>query len=270
MRLSLLKLSTLCMPLSVALFSLVLGACSSQHLLVKRADFEAAEQCLQTRQENQIQRREQQQALLETLGLIQETLALQQQNDSLIHQLRQRAKTSSSSVVDAPGCETPEREVPVSGDLLNKLVVGTNEPVALIDLGLVLDARIDTGATTSSLDARDIELFERDGEEWVRFKIEHPETGQLIPLERRRVRGVRIVQSSTEEAERRPVVQLQITLGTHTQLAEFTLTSRRHLESPLLIGRNVLRDVMLVDVGQSNITRPQTPAVPVNGRGGSE
>jgi len=269
MRLSLLKLSTLCMPLSVALFSLVLGACSSQHLLVKRADFEAARQCLQAREEGQIQRREQQEQLLETLRLIQETLALQQQNDSLIHQLRRNAK-ASSSMTDAPGCKTPDGEASVSGDLLNKLVVGTNEPVALIDLGLVLDARIDTGATTSSLDARDIELFERDGEEWVRFKIEHPETGQLIPLERRRVRGVRIVQSSTEEAERRPVVQLQITLGTHTQLAEFTLTSRRHLESPLLIGRNVLRDVMLVDVGQSNITRPQTPAVPVNGRGGSE
>ena len=266
MRLSLSKL----MVLSLALLSLVLAACSSQHLLVKRADFETAEQCLQAREEGRVQRRAQQDQLLETLRLIQETLALKQQNDSLIHQLQQSAKTSTPSVADTPGCETPDGEISVSGDLLNKLVVGTNEPVALIDLGLVLDARIDTGATTSSLDARAIELFERDGEEWVRFKVEHPETGKLIPLERHRVRGVRIVQSSTEEAERRPVVQLQITLGPHTQLAEFTLTSRRHLESPLLIGRNILRDVMLVDVAQSNTTRPQTSGAAANGEGGPE
>jgi len=264
-----LSLSTF-MTLFVALLSLVLGACSSQHLLVKRADFEAAKQCLQARQEDRMQRREQQNQLLETLSLMQETLALQQQNDSLIHQLRQSAKISPPSVVEAPGCEQPERELSAPGGLLDKLVVGTNEPVALIDLGLVLDARIDTGATTSSLDARDIELFERDGEEWVGFKVENPQTGKLITLERQRARGVRIVQSSSEEAERRPVVRLRITLGSHTQLAEFTLTSRSHLESPLLIGRNVLRDVMLVDVAQSNITRPQTSEAPAEGRDGVE
>ena len=258
------------MTLLMALGSLLLGACSSQHLMVKRADWERAQQCLQGQSERQAQLQEQQNQLLDTLVLIQETLALQQQNDSLVQQLRQSAKVSPPSTSGQTCCGQLERDLSGSGDLLNKLVVGTNEPVALIDLGLVLDARIDTGATTSSLDARAIELFERDGEEWVRFKVEHPETGELIPLERQRVRGVRIVQSSTEEAERRPVVQLQMTLGPHTQLAEFTLTSRRHLESPLLIGRNILRDVMLVDVGQSNITQPQISEAPANGQGGSE
>jgi outer membrane biosynthesis protein TonB len=55
------------------------------------------------------------------------------------------------------------------------------------------------------------------------------------------------------------VVEMRITLGKITQNAEFTLADRSNLEQPMLIGRNVLRDVMLVDVSRSEIVPPVRP-----------
>jgi hypothetical protein len=43
-------------------------------------------------------------------------------------------------------------------------------------------------------------------------------------------------------------------IGDHQQEAEFTLTNRENLSHRVLIGRNVLRDVMLIDVGREFTT----------------
>jgi hypothetical protein len=50
-----------------------------------------------------------------------------------------------------------------------KIVIGRLEKFLIIPPGQVFHARIDTGATTSSLDARDIQIFERDGSKWILF-----------------------------------------------------------------------------------------------------
>ena len=46
-----------------------------------------------------------------------------------------------------------------------KLVVGLAETGYLPDLDLQLDAKIDTGASRTSIDARNLQPFERDGKE---------------------------------------------------------------------------------------------------------
>ena len=140
-----------------------------------------------------------------------------------------------------------------SADSTSKLLVGQLEQVWMQNLNLSLPARIDTGAETSSLDARNIELFERNSRRWVRFEILHPETGEPLPLERRLKRMVTIMQSNLPDSERRPVIKLGITIGTISQTAEFTLSDRSHLEYQVLVGRNILKDVMVVDVSKENI-----------------
>lgn len=141
-----------------------------------------------------------------------------------------------------------------------KQVVGAVEKVFISPPGLILPARIDTGAATSSIDARKIETFERNGEPWVRFFILNPDNGEKIELECKVVRKVRILQAVTEEEKtRRQVVELLVTLGNTVLTAEFTLADRSHMEFPVLIGRNILMDSMTVDISKKYISTPIPP-----------
>ncbi|GAA0794549.1 ATP-dependent zinc protease family protein [Marinobacterium sediminicola] len=169
--------------------------------------------------------------------------ALNEQNEKLSRLRPARNRT-----------QLPPSSQPGSGHYEGKLVVGEVEKIYLALPGLMLDARIDSGATTSSLHASNILRFERDGRNWVRFDIQNPQSGERITLERELSRNANIIQSNTEDAERRPVVELPFVIGNHRQSAEFTLSDRSHLTYPMLIGRNVLRDVMLIDVGREYVT----------------
>lgn len=137
-----------------------------------------------------------------------------------------------------------------------KLVVGRFEKVWLPNLDVVLAARVDTGAETASIDARNIELFERNGKRWVRFEIVHPDSGEGVGVEREVARMVSIIQASQPEGERRPVIKMEIVIGSMKQTAEFTLSDRSHLDHQVLIGRNILQDVMVVDVSKKNNVPP--------------
>lgn len=131
----------------------------------------------------------------------------------------------------------------------DKLVVGSVEKVHIYPSDLVMDARIDTGAETSSIDARNIEEFERDGKAWVRFTLVDRKTNTPHTIELKAVRTVKILQSSVDQGhDKRVVVQLKVTLGDKTEVSEFTLTDREHMKYPVLIGRSALKDLIIVDV----------------------
>jgi hypothetical protein len=151
-----------------------------------------------------------------------------------------------------------------------KMVVGGLEAVWFPDLGLELTARIDTGAETASLDAREIQQFERDGKPWVRFTILNPKTDTPETLERRLVRTVGIYQSGAAEATRRPVVKLGILIGQIEQTAEFSLSDRSHMGYQVMIGRSILKDVMVVDVSRKNIAPYVRPDKKPNADGAAQ
>lgn len=148
--------------------------------------------------------------------------------------------------------------------LANKAVVGRSEWIGLPDVGTYLKARVDSGANTSSLSARDITRFERDGANWVRFRLGLTDDDVVVddvreewieaPVERR----VRIVQASGEES--RPVVSLMMTLGPIREPVEFTLNDRSHLNYPVLLGRRFLMDIAVIDVAETYLhERPEFP-----------
>lgn len=148
--------------------------------------------------------------------------------------------------------------------LAGKVLVGRNEWIGLPGVGTYLKARIDSGANTSSLSATEITPFERDGEDWVRFKLGVNEDDVVVedvvdewievPVERR----VRIIQAAGEES--RPVISLIMTLGPIREPVEFTLNDRSHLSYPVLLGRRFLLDISVIDVAQTYIhERPEFP-----------
>ena len=62
---------------------------------------------------------------------------------------------------------------------------------------------------------------------------------------------VSIRQASSEELERRVVIELDIRLGKQLQTTEFTLTDRTRMTYPVLLGRAFLMDLYVVDVAKS-------------------
>ena len=127
-------------------------------------------------------------------------------------------------------------------------VVGLREWVALPDLGVAgLRAKIDTGASTSSLHATDIEPFERDGEKWVRFTAH---LGSVVQLRHRRCEAplvtMKTIKSSNGHAQVRYVISTTLALGDRVWRVEFTLACRKAMRYRLLLGSKALIDGQLV------------------------
>ena len=120
-------------------------------------------------------------------------------------------------------------------------VIGLREWINLPELGMVgLRAKIDTGASTSSLHASDIQPFDRDGQPWVRF------TAHLGTLVQRRHRceaqlvSVKTIKSSNGQSQSRYVIRTTLTLGEREWPVEFTLTCRKTMRYRLLLGSKAL------------------------------
>lgn len=120
-----------------------------------------------------------------------------------------------------------------------------------------MKAKLDTGATTSSLHALNIHRFKRNGKRMVRFDIEDPERGVVVTLERPLSRKVRIKESDTGEYSNRPVVELWVCIGNVGKRIEVNLVDRSHFNYPFLVGRNFLAGEILVDADD---TFTQTPS----------
>lgn len=140
----------------------------------------------------------------------------------------------------------------------DKQIFGLHEHVFIDELGLGLKAKLDTGATTSSLSAQNIQRFKRDGESWVRFQLafaEAPEQLYELPLARisrikRRADDFDPEEEKTYSA--RPVVELSLRIGQRQQLIEVNLTDRSAFKYPFLLGARGLKSLgAVVDPGLS-------------------
>lgn len=138
-----------------------------------------------------------------------------------------------------------------TGGELNLPIIGEVEYVFVDPPGIKLEARIDTGAESSSIHAENIQVVERDSNSYVRFAIPNPANNELIEVERKLERTVRIKQQ-TGDFERRYVVKLWLAMGNIKEHVDVTLTDRSDFEFPLLVGRNLLTDTAIVDVSRKH------------------
>lgn len=134
-------------------------------------------------------------------------------------------------------------------------VVGWRELVDLPGIGLTdIPAKIDTGARTSSLHARVLDDFERDGEHFVRFAVDWDEIaheGEAVKVD---LRGIT---SSNGEKQDRYVIKTPLRIGEVEFRAELSLANRSDMKFPMLIGRTALRRHFVVDSGHSWLQSPE-------------
>ena len=130
-------------------------------------------------------------------------------------------------------------------------IIGEVEPVYIKDMVSSFPARIDTGAETSSIDVYNIKEFERDGESWVSFNIKNKDTNEEKFFEKKIIRKTQIKRQKGGN-EKRIVVNMEIKIGDQLLTKEFTLGNREKFEYQVLIGRNILRGLAVVDVGIEN------------------
>lgn len=155
--------------------------------------------------------------------------------------------------LDRPAPVPVAAECPVNDEvpLGDKEIIGGLEWLYMDPPGTHYRARVDSGAETSSLSAGDVVEFERDGDDWVRFTFQHDSTDEPVEFELPIERTVLIRQVSSDELQRRFVVEIDIRLGEQLQTTEFTLTDRSSMTYPILLGRAFLMDLYVVDVSRS-------------------
>ena len=128
-------------------------------------------------------------------------------------------------------------------------IIGEVEPIYFLPMKSPFLARIDTGATTSSIDCSNVEFFERDGEKWVSFKLVNRKSGEEHVFEKKIERSFRV--RRTGDDERRKAVKMDIKIGNEVFSAVFSLADRKDFDYQGLVGRNILTGRFIVDTSTS-------------------
>ena len=134
--------------------------------------------------------------------------------------------------------------------------IGRREYIDLPDLNLYkIDAKIDTGAYSGALHCHHIEVVEQDSEKFLRFQLldpTHPEYEDVYCYSREfRMKKVR---SSSGESQDRYTIKTRISIFGKTYRVELSLTNRKDMRYPVLIGRKFLRKKFVVDVSKKYLS----------------
>ena len=136
--------------------------------------------------------------------------------------------------------------------------IGWVEKGKIMPWDVVTKLKMDTGALTSSMHAENIEDFEKDGEDWVRFnvEIEDESTGEQVEktFERKVLR--RVALRGAGGVDHRVSVLMDICLGDTIYQEQFTLKDRDDFNYPVLMGRRAIEHFGAIDVSKTFTTDP--------------
>lgn len=132
-----------------------------------------------------------------------------------------------------------------------KFVIGPTATVAEVKTDMQFRARVDTGATSSSVHVEEYEIEDEAPEmadnvgKRIRFRITNQD-GESEWL-RSKIAQVTLVKTSVDKQER---YKVKLTLRLHEvkKRVLVTLNDRSHMKYPMLLGRNFLKGDFIVDV----------------------
>lgn len=118
---------------------------------------------------------------------------------------------------------------------MSEQTLGAKTSVMFVPFNKEVEGKVDTGATTSCLHATNIQV---SGDR-VTFTCE-PLSPNAVTLD---LVGMEEVHHAGDNGEKRPTVKIDIEInGTPMKGATFNLNDRSNMDSPVLLGQNVLKD----------------------------
>lgn len=135
--------------------------------------------------------------------------------------------------------------------IVNKLVIGPTVVVEESESEISFAARVDTGATSTSLHVEDFKVENESKQmaanvgKMIRFRIKniHGEAQWL----KRKIAEVSVIKTS-ERQEVRYKVPVTLNYNNVEKRVLVSLNDRSHMKYPVLLGRNYLQDTFVVDV----------------------
>ena len=147
-------------------------------------------------------------------------------------------------------------------------ICGWRELVHLPDLGIgPIIAKLDTGARTAALHAQNVEIYQSDDGERIRFDAFVDDAVSRAKRCDLPLAGMRRVKNSGGGVETRAVIKTRIKMGKRIWTTEITLTDRAEMGVPMLLGRATMKRRLIVHPGKTFVlTAEERVAQKLKGR----
>ncbi|MFI5391401.1 MAG: ATP-dependent zinc protease [Bacteriovoracales bacterium] len=128
-------------------------------------------------------------------------------------------------------------------------IVGEIEKIGIPQINYITDARIDSGAKTTSILGTDLkEKKSVNGKNNLSFCIKV--NGKFKEITAPIIKKIKVKSAVSANKDERYIVELPICFGTKMKTIRATVANRSKMEYKILIGRNLLLDGYLVDVSK--------------------
>lgn len=148
-----------------------------------------------------------------------------------------------------------DQKDPANRSQSKPITLGWAERARIFPGNLPVQAKLDTGANTSSLNVEAYELFKLGGKQWIRFTA-------LNRANARRDFVAEVVRISKTKNNHgpmilRPVVRLEVCIANIRKVAELNISRRKGFIYKLLLGRRFLANTITVDASRKFTTEPR-------------
>ena len=142
------------------------------------------------------------------------------------------------------------------GTLKKILIIGSSDRLDFPDFGLEnISCKIDTGADTSSIHCNKARIREIDGKEVLVFRLLDPKNKSYLKKDFTTTQfKEKRVKNSFGDKEYRYFIMMKVEIFGQIFETEFSLSNRSELVFPVLIGKQLLKQIFLVDVAQKNLS----------------
>ena len=136
-------------------------------------------------------------------------------------------------------------------------VIGSQEWCTFKELKIpAILARIDSGAKTSSIQATNIKLIEKENHPWLRFEVRPIQKNNTVKIVcTAPLVGKRTIKGSFGISEERFIIKTPVTLGKDVFEIELSLANRNSMKYKMLLGRDAIINRYLINPAQQKLQK---------------